>query len=57
MKVIADHNYTGRKPRRDELGELLTYKPKILVRGAVIDVLARRIEDFIDIYQDGSSAR
>jgi type I restriction enzyme R subunit len=47
-KLIAAHSFSGRAPRQDEVGELLTYKPKILERATVILRLSSRLSLFFE---------
>jgi type I restriction enzyme, R subunit len=47
-KLIAAHSFSGRAPRQDEIGELLTYKPKILERATIIQNLSSRLSLFFE---------
>ena len=50
--VIDDYLFTGRRPLRDNIVEILEVKPKILERKTIVERVTDKILAFIRIYDD-----
>ncbi len=52
-KIIADYMFSGNKPLRDNIIDLLEIKPKILERKTIGERIVNKILDFVDVYING----
>jgi type I restriction enzyme R subunit len=52
-KIIGDHLFSGNKPIRDEIINLLEVKPKILERKAIGERIIDKILKFVDVFLNG----
>ncbi len=53
QKLIDSYLYTGLKPRRDDLANMLVQKPKILERDSILKRLKNKVDKFIETFLEG----
>jgi len=53
QQLIDDYQFSGRKPRNEELAGTLKEKPKILERDSVLIKINRKLTDFINTFIEG----
>ncbi len=51
--LIDDYLFSGRKPRREALVGTLNEAPKILERGKIVSRVAKKLNEFINIFIEG----
>ena len=53
QKIIADLNFTGRKPLREAIVGTMKQKPKLLQRATIIERVTDKILKFVKTFEDG----
>lgn len=53
QRLIDDYLYTGRKPRSNDIVEVLEVKPLILERPSIVKRITQKLSDFIQTFIEG----
>jgi type I restriction enzyme R subunit len=52
LAMMAKYQFTGKKPLSDEIVSALSVKPSILKRKAIVENIARRLVELVEIFDD-----